>query len=313
MEQQQLVVKQDDTKVPFLAAMTFGRAADFLQCSCDECNECSGKKEDGSSSFVPEPIRLAIREHKRIKRETGVFIQRTQDRTLVAQQQPKNDNVGVALWQWTLPLNAEPLLEFGNANVYRLVWIQRLRQLSTGVGGVVLKSIGTGIVGSSSEESSRPILDDWNEGNVIFVPSQNGKAVGWIAAAAAAVPPVLLENSKNKNDNRNSERGDAMGPAVLHVAKVQATDLLHWKTNQQVADNNTNEEVEEENISDESRAFRTIVSICAQSLHTCSTTDSAEAIDTNSLPFYNLGKRDTEQFKSAVTILLQANKNILLQ
>ena len=43
-----------------------------------------------------------------------------------------------------------------------------------------LYSIGKGIIGSQDEEKSRIPLHDWTNGSIIFVPSNGGKAVGWI-------------------------------------------------------------------------------------------------------------------------------------
>jgi hypothetical protein len=44
----------------------------------------------------------------------------------------------------------------------------------------MLRSIGKGIIGSRDEELSRTDLPDWTEGGLYFVPSNGGKAVGWI-------------------------------------------------------------------------------------------------------------------------------------
>lgn len=43
-----------------------------------------------------------------------------------------------------------------------------------------MKSIGEGIIGSSSEEKSRKEVSDWNEGGAIFFKSNGGKALGWL-------------------------------------------------------------------------------------------------------------------------------------
>ena len=130
-------------------------------CDCDEC---------GNISVIPAPIQDAIDRYKRRKIETGP-LKRTQDRSLVKRDLSSN----IAVWQWTLPQDAEPLLEFGKS--HRIVWIKQLPGK--------LYSIGQGIVGSQAEEKLRKVMD-WNEGNFYFVPSTGGRAVGWIHKAEAA-------------------------------------------------------------------------------------------------------------------------------
>jgi len=52
-----------------------------------------------------------------------------------------------------------------------------------------VKSIGTGIIGSSQEESTRRILVEWEEKGVYFLPSNGGKAIGWINESRS---PIVL-------------------------------------------------------------------------------------------------------------------------
>lgn len=170
-------------KDAFLATMTFAASDSALAARCD-CDEC------GVDSSLPESIRVAVREHKRIKRGTGL-IKRTQVRVLVHRQGD------VAVWQLTMPSKAEPLLEFGNPSVHRLVWAQRLLR------GSIVKSIGSGIIGSRNEELGRIILD-WVEGDVYLVTSNEGKAVGWYVEAATS----------------HDAEATNTGPVVLYVAKV---------------------------------------------------------------------------------------------
>jgi hypothetical protein len=125
-------------------------------CDCDEC---------GVNVHIPPPILAALRERKRQKLEQGPF-KRTQVRKLL-ERGPDN----VALWHWLLPQGAEPLVEFGSS--HRLVWVQRLPERN------IMRSIGKGIIGSSDEERSRKDMG-WEEGGVYLVPSNGGKAVGWI-------------------------------------------------------------------------------------------------------------------------------------
>ena len=84
--------------------MTF--AGGFVRnCDCDECD------------LVPKPIADAIRQHKRMIAKTSTLT-RTQDRTLVAR-------LGlISVWKLTMPLDAEPLVEFGNS--HRIVLIDAL-------------------------------------------------------------------------------------------------------------------------------------------------------------------------------------------
>jgi hypothetical protein len=167
----------------FLSSMTFAAAngrgnedvfsTDAGVCDCDECGSIR-------KTIIPESIRAAVQNHKRQR-----TLKRTQDRRLV------NRSEDVAVWSWTLPIDAEPLVEFGNENCHRLIWIQRLPGS--------LKQIGTGIIGSSMEENGRITLD-WMEGDVLYVPGRNGKAVGWVHVA--------------------KEQQTGTGPAVIHIAKI---------------------------------------------------------------------------------------------
>jgi hypothetical protein len=155
----------------FLSSMTFAAANDGA-CDCDECGSIR--------ETVPELIRTAVQDHKRQR-----TLKRTQDRQLVKRSED------VAVWSWTLPIDAEPFVEFGNENCHRLIWIQRLPGC--------LKQIGTGVIGSSMEEKGRITLD-WSEGDVLYVPGKNGKAVGWVHVA--------------------KEEQKGTGPAVIHIAKI---------------------------------------------------------------------------------------------
>ncbi len=54
-----------------------------------------------------------------------------------------------------------------------------------------MRSVGSGIIGSSQEESSREKVS-WKEGKSYFLPSNGGKALGW---------SVNYENDENKTNN----------------------------------------------------------------------------------------------------------------
>lgn len=89
----------------FLASMTFSSVDFGRGCECDECDQ------------VPSDIRRAIQAHKRLKLQ-HVPLMRTQDRALVAREE------SITVWKWTMPLNAEPLIEYGNN--HRIVFVAHL-------------------------------------------------------------------------------------------------------------------------------------------------------------------------------------------
>lgn len=167
----------EQEKEDFLQSMTFAgkRQRHFGACDCDEC----GVTPQGS--MVPNEIKEALDRFKRTKSK----LKRTQERQLVHQEAVKigEDNVTFSIWKWTLPNEAEPLLEFGNN--HRIVCVQRLEG--------TLQHIGTGIVGSSSEESGRISLNSWTTGTAHFLASRQGKAIGWVHDCANEItsPAVL--------------------------------------------------------------------------------------------------------------------------
>lgn len=120
-----------------------------------------------------------------------------------------------------MPVDAEPLVEFGSS--HRLVWMQRM------VGGSKLQSIGTGIIGSSAEEKSRRDLD-WSEGSMYLVPSNGGKAMGWI-------------HTKDKESSSSSENDEdkPSGHTIMQIVKVPADKLLSTD-----GDDSENEEDDEQ-------------------------------------------------------------------
>ena len=85
----------------FLSSMTFASGDIARNCDCDECG------------LIPVSIANAIRQHKRRK-----VVQRTQDRSLVTRAD------GLSVWKNTMPLQAEPLIEFGNS--HRIVLVDKL-------------------------------------------------------------------------------------------------------------------------------------------------------------------------------------------
>jgi hypothetical protein len=99
--------KDDRINNAFLSSMTFASGTVTRNCDCDECG------------LIPIPIANAIRQHKRRRNTT---LTRTQDRSLVA----RADDLSV--WKLTMPLHAEPLVEFGNS--HRIVLIDTLSSVS---------------------------------------------------------------------------------------------------------------------------------------------------------------------------------------
>ena len=126
----------------FLSSMTFANGQQGGGCDCDECGVA-----------VPAVVMAAIRERKRQRREFCP-LRRTQDRVLVARQE------GITIWRTTMPIDAEPLVEFGST--HRLLWVKSLP--------CILRSIGQGIIGSSDEEKSRKNMN-WTEGSIYLVVS----------------------------------------------------------------------------------------------------------------------------------------------
>jgi hypothetical protein len=172
-------------------------------CHCDEC--CSDNNTKRKAVQIPETIRQALHNHKRMK-HTEMPVKRSQVRTLVGRHRFGVGSEDIEIWEWTMPPLAEPIAEFGNPMIYRIIWIKRLHDR------LDIKLIGSGIVGSKSEEQRRKQLD-WREDDVILTISEGQKAVGYV------VEP-------NKNVTVDGE--DALnlatltGPAILYVAKIPA-------------------------------------------------------------------------------------------
>jgi len=138
--------------------MTFALGAhQNRDCDCDECGLDTG-------SMVPVSIANAIREHKRLKL-MNVPVRRTQERVLLTREN------GISVWELIMPLDAEPLIEFGYS--HRIIFVKTLKKAS------VIKTIGKGIVGSSDEEQNRQRVS-WSEGKCYLIPTNGGKALGWI-------------------------------------------------------------------------------------------------------------------------------------
>ncbi len=178
-----------------LQSMTFTSVT--AKCDCDECCNEGGPKRRRPQ--IPQAIEVAIQSYKRQQR-AEVLVKRTQARALISRSALLKD---LAVWELTLPSLAEPLIEYGNPLVYRIIWIRRLHK------SLSLKQIGCGILGSKNEEQGRQRLN-WTENDVVVVSCKDQKAIGYI------VEPV--HERVESSDERNYETPP--GPAVLYVAKI---------------------------------------------------------------------------------------------
>ena len=161
-------------------------------------------------------------------------IKRTQQRTLVGRHGQ------ISLWNMHMPKNAEPLIEFGSS--HRIVWVKQLGETNNGSS---LRWIGKGIIGSSDEEKSRKKMIEWTEGNVFLVPSNGGKAVGWILASDDSDPTNIASDDSNPmstatNDGdgigtakMKEKRSESDGFAILYVAKIPLSILDREQQQQQ--------------------------------------------------------------------------------
>jgi hypothetical protein len=173
----------------FMSSMTFAThafRAESIACGCDECDVNvhtppailetlrarkrqklqQGKVDDRTTYLQLELIPSLSARSNVIPFSNFVAIKRSQSRTLV-----NRESTGVAFYKWILPREAEPLVEFGSS--HRIICVERLPK-----DGSIL-TIGKGIIGSRDEEKSRTKMN-WKEGGFYLVPSNGGKAIGWI-------------------------------------------------------------------------------------------------------------------------------------
>jgi hypothetical protein len=183
----------------FLESMTFNSVQP--NCSCDEC--VCGNNSRKKNVQIPETIRDAIKSHKRMKC-AEMPLQRSQLRTLLGQHSFGTISNDLAVWEWTIPPFAEPIVEFGNPMIYRIIWLKRFHH------SLIIKRIGCGIIGSKSEEQGRlPI--NWVENDVFLTKSEDRKAVGFV------VEPNISATI------HGGETSSALtGPVTFYVAKIPA-------------------------------------------------------------------------------------------
>lgn len=207
-------------KSDFLQVMTFAAQQHLRACDCDECDDIQ----------VSLSMSQFMRERKRQRLES-VPVKRTQHRELICRHPASS----VAVYRYTMPLDAAPLVEFGTS--HRLVWMQRLPPKSSAHCNAI-SSIGKGIIGSSDEENSRRPLPNWIQGKVFLVPSNGGKAVGWMYHHATQQKVKEDDKSQQQQKQQNgmtdkdedaviqsnsSPNGISGGPAVMIVAKIPST------------------------------------------------------------------------------------------
>ena len=191
----------------FMLSMTFARTDQYLdKCDCDECDN------------VPPSIREIIHLRREERRATGP-IKRTQQRSLVSRDGQ------ISVWCMNMPQNAEPLIEFGSS--HRIVWVKKLAGTTTSGSAEkrsALSWIGNGIVGSSDEEKSRKKMTEWTEGNFFLVPSNGGKAIGWIHttdnSSTSTDAQKAKENNPNETTSTANKQSESYDLAVLYVAKI---------------------------------------------------------------------------------------------
>mmetsp|Transcript_625 Transcript_625/g.1080 ORF Transcript_625/g.1080 Transcript_625/m.1080 type:complete len:293 (+) Transcript_625:40-918(+) len=178
----------------FIASMTFANGTNDLGCDCDECGVP-----------LPAPIMAAVRKRKRERLLARPLLFSTQERTLISRQE------GISIWKTVVPVAADPLVEFGQS--HRLLWVKQLDPKTCHI-----KSIGQGIIGSSSEEESRKQLD-WDEGDIYLVKSNGGKAVGWTHCLNKQEEDTTdtVKSIANKDKSASSS---AAKPAILITIKI---------------------------------------------------------------------------------------------
>lgn len=188
-------------KGDFVRSMTFTRMSrdEIGCCDCDECGPIQSAPE-ASKSFY-RPLWEAIQQHKRQKQTEA--IQRQQHRQLLNRW--VTSNATFTLYEYILPVNAEPLIEYG---VYpRIVYLESIDETS------ILQTLGTGIIGSAAEESERKELN-WKKRNAYYVPSNDGKAIGYVHT-------VPKHHTEGNILAQQEDRNGLVSPAVLKVLKIQ--------------------------------------------------------------------------------------------
>jgi hypothetical protein len=262
----------------FVRSMTFAASSQGGPSSCD-CDECGA---------FPLSILAALRNRKRQRLEMGAapMMTRTQHREFLQR------HGNISLYRLTMPSGAAPLVEFGNS--HRLIWIQRQPAKGT------FRSIGKGIIGSSDEEQSRLTLDDWTEGTVVLVPSNGGKAVGWIFNHNNDNNSHQGDDNSNDKDKQSQqerivkdsllEATSTGGPAVMLVAKIPVDRL------QQCQEAAANSDTNDINDNDEPDWVKTIVECCRTAVGEWQERESNKSKG-SSCGFYKVSQEHANTFK----------------
>jgi hypothetical protein len=177
----------------FMATMTFAFPG-ASSCDCDEC--------EGGECFMPKEVGDAVEQHKRLKMFNDLCSTITQERSLVTRYD------GLSVWKLTMPPGAPPFTEYGNT--HRFIFVEHKPK------NRIVKSIGKGIIGSSSEEGSRLEESGWEEKNAFLYRSNGGKAIGWV-------------NDKLPDD-KDLNISDTSNDVVVYVVKATRDMLESFKT-----------------------------------------------------------------------------------
>jgi len=201
---------KETTTSSFLSSMTF---ASMRDCECDECDAACGM----NFASLPSSIAEAITRHKkRLKLQDDVDEEekkkKEQERSLVCRSRE-----GISVWKWTLPMGAEPLIEYGNS--HRIVFVEDIAKHAK------IQSIGKGIIGSSEEERTRTNVS-WNKQSAYIIKCNGGKALGFTQSSHAIIPPN--DDDNDVNDDNNKKEGEEEKDVVLYIFKIMPKTLLAY-------------------------------------------------------------------------------------
>ena len=157
-----------------------GSSLGLSSCECCDSEECEQ---------IPLPIRRAIAKHKR-------SVVRNQQRTLL-HRIPEH---GVSVVRLTMPQHAKPLIEYGSA--HRIIYIDnhhhqyphkdanddnhgnetdnQTDQAGSSPVSLPVWAIGRNSIVGSAAEASKRCLTGWEPGKAYLVPSNGGRALGWV-------------------------------------------------------------------------------------------------------------------------------------
>mmetsp|Transcript_3860 Transcript_3860/g.4464 ORF Transcript_3860/g.4464 Transcript_3860/m.4464 type:complete len:271 (-) Transcript_3860:388-1200(-) len=189
----------------FMASMTF--TSMFGNCDCDECDGCP----EPSSETVPPDIKAAVKDYKR-QRVTSA----SQERILTF----RDNASGISIWEIVMPPGAEPLTELGGS--HRFVLVTHLPKNRS------VKIIGSGIVGSSAEQSNRKQMN-WSERSAYLYPSVGGKKIGWVNDKDLSYEASQIDDKKDILEGS----ADIVHDVVIYV--IKATQNAVKETNKDVA------------------------------------------------------------------------------